>query len=62
MLYADRSMLEKYDNQARIQAEHCSSASYAERVLEVYKRALIDKENEDRFGIISMITKKIKGE
>lgn len=62
MLYTDRSMLEKYDNQARIQAEHCSSASYAERVLEVYKRALIDKENEDRFGIISMITKKIKGE
>ncbi len=62
MLHADNALLQKYNNQARIQAEHCSSASYAERVLEVYKRAIIDKEKENRFGIISKITKKIKGE
>lgn len=61
-LYSDRQELERLDKQARIQAEHCSSASYAERVLEVYKRALLDKNEEDRFGIISKITKKIKGE
>lgn len=61
-LYKDSSLLQKYNNQARIQAEHCSSASYAERVLEVYKRAILDKENEDRFGLISKISKKIKGE
>ena len=61
-LYKDSSLLQKYNNQARIQAEHCSSASYAERVLEVYKRAILDKETEDRFGLISKISKKIKGE
>ncbi len=61
-LYDDNALLQKYNNQARIQAEHCSSASYAERVLEVYKRAMIDKEQEDRFGLISKISKKIKGD
>lgn len=61
-LYKDNALLQKYNNQARIQAEHCSSASYAERVLEVYKRAILDKETEDRFGLISKISKKIKGE
>lgn len=61
-LYKDNALLQKYNNQARIQAEHCSSTSYAERVLEVYKRALLDKKAEDRFGLISKISKKIKGE
>ena len=61
-LYDDNALLQKYNNQARIQAEHCSSASYAERVLEVYKRAMIDKEQEYRFGLISKISKKIKGD
>ncbi len=61
-LYDNSSLLQKYNKQARIQAEHCSSASYAERVLEVYKRAIIDKEAEDRFGLISKISKKIKGD
>lgn len=61
-LYDNSSLLQKYNKQARIQAEHCSSASYAERVLEVYKRAMIDKEAEDRFGLISKISKKIKGD
>ena len=61
-LYKDNALLQKYNNQARIQAEHCSSTSYAERVLEVYKRAILDKKAEDRFGLISKISKKIKGE
>lgn len=61
-LYKDNVLLQKYNNQARIQAEHCSSTSYAERVLEVYKRAILDKKAEDRFGLISKISKKIKGE
>lgn len=61
-LYDNSSLLQKYNKQARIQAEHCSSASYAERVLEVYKRAILDKEHEDRFGFISKISKKIKGD
>ena len=61
-LYKDNALLQKYNNQARIQAEHCSSNSYAERVLEVYKRAILDKKAEDRVGLISKISKKIKGE
>ena len=61
-LYKDNALLQKYNNQARIQAEHCSSTSYAERDLEVYKRAILDKKAEDRFGLISKISKKIKGE
>lgn len=61
-LYADNSLREKMSKQARIQAEHCSSANYAERVMEVYNRAIIDKKEEDRFGLLSKITKKLKGE
>jgi 1,2-diacylglycerol 3-alpha-glucosyltransferase len=52
--------LKGYDKEARIQAEHYSSSNYADRVLEVYKRAIIDKAQEDRFGIVSKIGKKIK--
>lgn len=62
MLYKDEQLRQRYDNQARIQAEHCSSSSYAERVLEVYNRAILDKKSEDKFGLISKISKKIKGE
>lgn len=47
--------------QSRIQAEHCSSAQYAENVLLVYERAIKNK-NEYRYGIFSKIIKKIKGE
>ena len=61
-LYLDKKLLERYSSQARIQAEHCSSKSYAERVLEVYNRAIIDKRNEDRFGFLSKIAKKLRGE
>ena len=48
------------DKQARIQAEHYSSKNYADRALEVYQRAIIEKKEENRFGIISKIYKIIK--
>lgn len=60
-LYKDNQLRKRISSQARIQAEHCSSKTFAERVLEVYERAIIDKEKEDRFGIISKISKKIRG-
>ncbi len=60
-LYNKDNLREKLSKQARIQAEHCSSANYAERVVEVYKRAIIDKQEENRFGLISKIVKKVKG-
>ena len=59
-LYEDKKKLEKFDKQARIQAEHYSSKNYADRVLEVYERAIKEKEEEYRFGIISKIIRKIK--
>lgn len=60
-LYKDTQLRKRISSQARIQAEHCSSKTFAERVLEVYERAIIDKQKEDRFGIISKISKKIRG-
>jgi len=59
-LYDNREELKKFDKQARIQAEHYSSKSYAERVLEVYERAIKEQQEENRFGIISKIFKSIK--
>ena len=59
-LYDNREELYKLDKQARIQAEHYSSKNYGERVLEVYKRAIKEKEEENRYGIISKIVKGIK--
>lgn len=58
--YKNPDMLKKFNKQARIQAEHYSSKNYAERVLEVYNRAIKEKEAENRFGIISKIFKNIK--
>ena len=52
--------LKKLDKQARIQAESYSSKYYADKVLAVYQRAIKEKENENRFGIISKIAKNIK--
>lgn len=60
-LYKDNQLRNKISNQARVQAEHCSSKTFADRVLEVYERAILDKKNEDKFGIISRISKKIRG-
>lgn len=61
-LASNQSLKSRYDTQARIQAEHCSSRTYATSVLEVYNRAIKDKESEYRYGFISKIIKKIKGE
>lgn len=52
--------LEKLCKQARIQAETYSSKYYAERVLEVYQRAIREKKEENRYGILSRIVKKWK--
>ena len=60
-LYENREELQKIDKQARIQAEHYSSKNYADRVLEVYHRAIKEKQEENRFGFISKIIKSIKG-
>ena len=59
-LYENREELAKFDKQARIQAEHYSSKNYAERALEVYNRAIKEKEEENRFGLISKIVKGVK--
>ena len=59
-LYEDKKELSKFDKQARIQAETYSSKYYAERVLEVYNRAIKEKKEENRFGIVSKIAKAIK--
>lgn len=61
-LYNDKELHKRLNNQARIQAEHYSSRSYASNVLEVYKRAIAEKKIENRFGIFSKIAKKIRGE
>ena len=59
-LFKNRTELNKFDKQARIQAEHYGSKHYAESVLEVYHRAIKEKKEENRFGIISKVVKKIK--
>ena len=61
-LYENNDLLKYYNKQARIQAEHCSSTSYAKKVLEVYNRAIKDKANENKFPLLSKLYKKIKGE
>lgn len=59
-LYENREELSKLDKQARIQAEHYSSKNYADRVLEVYNRAIKEKSEENRFGILSKLVRSIK--
>lgn len=59
-LYQNPKELQRFDKQARIQAEHYSSKNYADRVLEVYQRAIKEKQEENRFGFISKIIKVIK--
>ncbi len=59
-LHDNRTELKKFDKQARIQAEHYSSKNYGERVLEVYERAIKEKKEENRFGLISKVAKNIK--
>jgi 1,2-diacylglycerol 3-alpha-glucosyltransferase len=59
-LYENKDELKRFDKQARIQAEHYSSKNYAERVLEVYNRAIKEKQEENRFGIFSKIVRNLK--
>ena len=59
-LYENRQKLKWYDKQARIQSEHYSSKNYADRVLEVYNRAIKEKKLEYRFGFISKLYQTIK--
>jgi 1,2-diacylglycerol 3-alpha-glucosyltransferase len=59
-LYENKDELKRFDKQARIQAEHYGAKQYAERVLEVYNRAIKEKNEENRFGIFSKIVKGIK--
>ncbi len=59
-LYDNKEELERFNRQARIQAETYSSKYYAERVLEVYNRAIQDKAKETRFGFLSVVIKKIR--
>ena len=61
-LYTHPEEHKRLNKQARIQAEHYSSDNYAERVLEVYQRAIKEKQSENRFGFLSRIIKKVKGE
>ena len=60
-LIKDKNKRSAVGNQARVQAEHLGSDSYAARVLEVYKRAIKNR-NKYRYGILSKIAAKIKGE
>lgn len=60
-LYTNKEEHKRLNKQARIQAEHYSSKNYAEQVLEVYDRAIKEK-NDHHFGIFSKLSKKIKGE
>ena len=58
--YENKKTIEAYSKQARVQAEHCSSRSYASSVLEVYQRAL--KEKKEKTGIFTKIANFFKGE
>ncbi len=61
-LYQDNNLRQKYNNQARIQAEHCSSRAYARSVLEVYERAIKEKDSKKKQSLLSKIIHKLKGE
>lgn len=57
----NKNMRLKTGDQARIQAEHLSSSQFASNVLLVYNHAILSK-NKYRYGIISKIVEKIRGE
>ncbi len=61
-LYNNQKEHNKMNHQARIAAEQYSAKIYGTKVLEVYKRAIKEKKEENRYGIFSRIVKKIKGE
>ena len=59
-LHDNPKELEVFNRQARIQAETYSSKYYADRVLAVYNRAILEKKQANRFGFISKIAKNIR--
>ena len=59
-LYSNKDELKRLGRQARIQAETYSSKYYAERVLEVYKRAIKEKQKENKYGIFSKMSNILK--
>ena len=60
-LYNNKTKYENMSNQARIGAEHCSSSSYADKVLEVYNRAIKTKEEIKNRNIINKVINKLRG-
>ena len=60
-LYQDKNKYKNISNQARVQAEHCSSRSYAEKVLEVYERAIKTKAEINNKNIINKVINKLRG-
>lgn len=60
-LYENKEKREYLSRQARIQAEHCGAGYYADQVLDVYRHAIKEK-TKYRFGFISRVYEKIKGE
>ena len=60
-LYEHPDKLKRLDEQARVQAEHCSSKHYAEMILDVYHHAL-NIYPKNRYGIFTSIIERIKGE
>ena len=59
-IYKNKKEYQQLSNQARIQAEQYSSKFYAEKVLNVYKRAIKSKKEETKYGIFSKIFYNIK--
>ena len=53
-LYDNKEELSHFNKQARIQAEHYGSRHYAEQVLEVYIRAMKEKEEENIIKEVSL--------
>lgn len=60
-LSKDKKELLKASKQARIQAEHLGSSQFAENILVVYERAIAYR-NKYRYGLISKLAEKLKGE
>ena len=60
-LTKDKDMRLKTGKQARIQSEHLSSKQFASNVLLVYEHAIANSKNY-RYGLISQIVEKIRGE
>ena len=60
-LFNNKEKYQYLSKQARIAAEHCSSSNYADRVLEVYERAIKSKKEKKQTSMINKILTKIRG-